>query len=153
MSDDLYSWRNKIAVPLANWVLRHIATKSYLERTDALISIGIRDSYEIGLHPTVACQLTFEQSMRLIEERYGDAIEQLKSNGIERALTALRVLVGAAPQPVPSAAFEIALNQAVGLLAKADAADDQRKAAAGYHPCGVCDISRELCAFCAKDPP
>lgn len=48
MNDDLNHWRNRIAVPLANWVLRYIATPAYSARVDVLMRVGIGSLY--GVH-------------------------------------------------------------------------------------------------------
>lgn len=50
-SDGLGSWRNRLAVPIANWVLRHIATPEYRLRIEVFLRYGMREVYETEPHP------------------------------------------------------------------------------------------------------
>jgi hypothetical protein len=53
MSADLNHWRNRVAVPVANWVLDHVATPAYRDRVDELVRVGIQQVYGVPAPATL----------------------------------------------------------------------------------------------------
>ncbi len=43
--NELDHWRNRIAVPVCNWVLNHVATEGYRVRVELLMRLGMADAY------------------------------------------------------------------------------------------------------------